>query len=301
MGNRIDASVSFSYLGVVMIWSTTPLAIKWSTVDAGFLFGVFVRMLIGTALSIALVLLTRRLLPFDRQSIKAYLAAGISIYAAMMCVYWGSQYIPSGLISVLFGLAPMLTSLLAARWLSERGLGWFKILGLLLGMLGLWVIFQHDIGQGQIASQGIWAVLLAVILHSASAVLVKVINAPLPALSITAGGLLVSLPFFTVSWLLGDGHWPEQISDRGLTAIIYLGVAGSVIGFSMYYHLLERLKASTVALVTLMTPVSALLLGRYFNQEVIGTQVWYGTMLVLLGLSIHQWGGVIPNLWRQRE
>ncbi|MDX1336059.1 MAG: EamA family transporter, partial [Gammaproteobacteria bacterium] len=42
-------SVPAAYMGIIMIWATTPLAIKWSGESVGFLFGVSARMLIGLA------------------------------------------------------------------------------------------------------------------------------------------------------------------------------------------------------------------------------------------------------------
>ena len=93
-------SVPLAYIGVIVIWSTTPLAIKWSGGDAGFLFGVTARMSIGLLFSsILIMLLSRRGLPWNKAARKVYLVAGIAIYGAMLSVYWGSQYISSGFIS----------------------------------------------------------------------------------------------------------------------------------------------------------------------------------------------------------
>ncbi len=74
-----------------------------------------------------------------------------------------------------------------------------------------------------------------------------------------------------------------------LAAIVYLGVFGSVIGFALYYYVIKHLETSKVALITLVTPVIALLLGHWLNGEEIGLRLWLGTGLILLGLSVHQW------------
>lgn len=52
-------SVPAAYLGVVLIWGTTPLAIKWSGEGVGYLFGVTGRMVIGVVLALVLVYLMR--------------------------------------------------------------------------------------------------------------------------------------------------------------------------------------------------------------------------------------------------
>ena len=169
-------SVPAAYLGIIIIWSTTPLAIKWSGEEVGFLFGVASRMLIGAAVCTLLLLLLARKLPWHREARQTYLAAGLGIYGAMLSVYWGAQYIPSGLISVLFGLTPIVTGVIAAIWLQERSLTASKLAGIFLGIVGLIIIFSSGVELSDGAVYGIAAVLLAVVLHSVSAVWVKSIK-----------------------------------------------------------------------------------------------------------------------------
>ena len=73
---------------------------------------------------------------------------------------------------------------------------------------------------------------------------------------------------------------------RGLSAILYLAVFGSLLGFYCYYQVLARLPAATVALVTLITPVLALSLGSLFNGESLGALVLAGAALIVLALSL---------------
>jgi len=283
-------SVPAAYLGIIIIWSTTPLAIKWSGEDVGFLFGAASRMLIGAAVCTLLLLILARKLPWHREARQTYIAAGLGIYGAMMSVYWGSQYIPSGLISVIFGLTPIVTGVIAAIWLQERSLTASKLAGIFLGVVGLIIIFGTGVELSEGAVYGIAAVLLAVILHSVSAVWVKSISARLPALEVTNGGLLIAAPLYLVTWLLFSDGWPEDISSRTALSISYLAVFGSVLGFIMYFYVLKHIDASRVALVTLLTPVLALLLGQGLNNETINPAVWVGTFCILVGMSVYQWG-----------
>lgn len=283
-------SVPAAYLGVILIWSTTPLAIKWSGEEVGFLFGVASRMLIGAAVCSLIMLLLARKLSWNRVARQTYLAAGLGLYGAMMSVYWGAQYIPSGLISVLFGLTPIVTGVIAAFWLRERSLTVSKLSGVFLGIVGLVIIFGSGIELEDGAVYGIAAVLLAVLLHSISAVWVKAINAQLSALEVTNGGLLVAAPLYLGSWLLLGYNWPVNIPLRTALSISYLAIFGSVLGFIMYFYVLKYIDASRVALITLVTPVLALLLGQVLNNESIQAVVWLGTCCILLGMSIYQWG-----------
>lgn len=293
-------SVPAAYVGMILIWSTTPLAIKWSSEGAGFLFGVSARMTLGAAVCLLLLLALSRKLPLHRAALHTYVAAGLGIYGAMTFVYWGAQYIPSGLISVLFGLTPILTGILAAVWLGEGGLTPGKLVGIVLGITGLVLIFGMGVRLGDHAGYGILAVLVSVGIHSVSTVWVKSLSARLPAIEVVSGGLLVAAPLYLLTWWLFDGTWPAAMPQRAIASILYLAVFGSVLGFFMFYYVLRHMEASRVALVTLMTPVLALFIGQIFNQESIAPVVWIGTCCILLGMSIYQWGPRLRS-WRAQR
>lgn len=296
MDNRKLYSLVIAYLLVVIIWSTTPLAIKWSGESVGFIFGVTARMFIGAVLALTLTLILFRKLPMHSTAIKVYLAATLAIFGAMTTTYWGAQFVSSGLISVVFGLTPIITAWAAARLLHENSLTLPKILGSLLGLLGLLVIFFQQIQLGPQAYTGFLAILLAVMLHSMSSVLIKYIDAKLPALVVTAGGLLFSLPLFVLLYILFADPLPATMPVRPLWSAIYLGVMGSVVGFVCFYYVLANLQATTVALITLLTPVIALWLGSILNNESLTWAIIIGTLLVLLGLALHQWSNKLSRL-----
>lgn len=284
-------SIPAAYLGVILIWATTPLAIKWSAQGTDFAFAVAARMAIGLAVA-ALVLVAWRIgLPLNRRARISYLAAGLGMFGAMTLTYWGAQYIHSGLISLLFGLSPLITGLLALLWLKNESLTRARLAGMLLGLGGLVVIFgdSREMG-GAHALAGVLALLAAVVLYSGSLVWVKRIGDDSPPLATTVGALAVALPLFAlVWWWSADARVPASVPLRAGAAIVYLGVFGSVIGFALYYYVIKHLETGKVALITLVTPVLALLLGSAVNDEQVGVRVWLGALLIGLGLSVHQW------------
>ncbi len=283
-------SVPAAYLGIILIWATTPLAIQWSSQGVGFAFAVLLRMLIGVLVAALLVALWRIRLPLHARARRAYLVGGLGLFGAMALTYWGARYVHSGLISVLFGLSPLMAGVLAAVFLGERALTPLKVVGMLFGALGLGVIFMHggSFGGDHMVA-GLLAQLLAVFVYSGSLVWLKQIGDDSPPLATTVGTLLVSLPFFGLLWWFADGHLPAMVPPRSGAAIVYLGIFGSVIGFALYYYVIKHLEASKVALITLITPVIALLLGHFLNGEAVGWRLWAGTALILLGLGVHQW------------
>jgi drug/metabolite transporter (DMT)-like permease len=287
-------SVPASYLGIVLIWSTTPLAIQWSAQGAGFAFAIFARMAIGLVLAAALIVLWRIGFPRHARAWRSYLAGGLGLFGSMTLTYWGSRHIHSGLISVLFGLTPLITSVLATFLLDEQALTRRRLLGMALGMAGLAIIFAQGEGAGgEMAVAGLTAVLLAVLCYSSSLVWVKRIGDDSPPLATTAGTLVVSLPLFGLVWWFAEGRIPVDMPARASAAIVYLGTFGSVLGFALYYYVLRHTEAAKVALVSLVTPVLALLLGNVLNDEEIAARVWLGAATITGGLLIHQWSGLV--------
>jgi drug/metabolite transporter (DMT)-like permease len=284
-------SLPAAFVSVILIWSTTPLAIKWSALGIGFSFAVFSRMAVGMLLCAVLLLLFRVPFPLHRRALQAYLAGGLSMFAAMALTYWSSQFVSSGMIAVLFGLSPLITSLGAALWLKEEALTAEKLVGMLLGVLGLLLVFRGGLGLAEGSALGLLTLFMAVVAQSLGLVWLKRIDDDSPPLATTMGILLVSLPLFFLAWWMADGHVPEAVSGRSAAATLYLGTFGSVLGFALYYYLIKHMEAGRVALITLITPVLALLLGHGLNDEAVLPQVWLGTASIVLGLCVHRWGG----------
>lgn len=281
-------SVPAAYFGIVLIWSTTPLAIKWSG-DIGFLFASTARMSLSAALGLMLLVLLRRRLPWHRDARRIYLLLGCTGYAAMLSGYWGAQFIPSALISIVFGLTPLITALLASLCLGERSFTPAKVAGLLAGLLGLIVVFGTGLRLGTQAAWGIGAWLVAAFIHSATTVTLKRIGQPVSVWAMTVGGLSLTALLFGATWLATGAHWPQAMPARALTATLYLAVFGSLLGFLLYNYALKRLPASQMALITLITPIAALALGTLFNGERLSREILMGGALILAGLALHQW------------
>ena len=295
-------SVPAAYLGIILIWSTTPLAIQWSTQGAGFAFAVFARMVIGVVLAALLLAVWRIGFPLHPRARRSYLVGGLGLFGAMTLTYWGARHVHSGLISVLFGLSPLVTSVLAALWLGERALTPLRLAGMTLGLAGLATIFAQGEGAGGTqAGLGLAALLLAVLIYSASLVWIKRIGDDSPPLATTAGTLTVSLPLFGLVWWLAEGSVPAGLPLPAGAAIVYLGVFGSVLGFALYFYVIRHMEAGRVALITLVTPVIALLLGQTLNGEEITARIWLGAALIAGGLVLHQWTGLVGALRRAEQ
>ena len=107
----------------------------------------------------------------------------------------------------------------------------------------------------------------------------------------TFGALILVTPLFFLTWLLLDGTFePSTWSNRAIGSIIYLGVFGSLLGFLAYFHVLQKLEASTVALITLITPGFAIALGTLLNNEPLSLSLIVGAIVILVSLGLFQFG-----------
>jgi len=106
-------SIPAAFLGVIIIWSTTPLAIKWSGEGVGFIFGLSLRMAIGLVLALLCMLIFKVRFLWDKSARHTYIAASTGLFSGLCLVYYGSQFISSSLVALIFGLTPIFTGILA--------------------------------------------------------------------------------------------------------------------------------------------------------------------------------------------
>ncbi|SMG65994.1 membrane protein containing DUF6, transmembrane [methanotrophic bacterial endosymbiont of Bathymodiolus sp.] len=290
--------IALSFIFIVLLWATTPLAIKWSADGSSFIFGVTARMCIGLICLLFMLVLMRQRLVWHSLAKQTYFAIAVQIYAAMMSVYWSAQFIPSGWISVIFGLTPFITAVLSAIWLGENSLSWNKLLAYILGIAGLSIMFHSALHISYSTAMGVLGVLLATFLQSFSAVWVKRIHAQLPAITQVTGGMLFALPFYLASWWFMDGNLPDTLPTNSALSILYLGLIATPIGFALYYYILTHLPATSVALITLISPVLALMLGHYLNQEALTLEIAMGAGLILCALILQSFVAQIRHLRR---
>ncbi|MCP4991655.1 MAG: DMT family transporter [Colwellia sp.] len=293
-------SVSIAYLAVLLIWSTTPLGIVWSSESISPSLAVLLRMLIALVLGALLIKANRINLPWHRQAVKLYTYSAAGIFGGMMCSYLAAQYLSSGIISLVFGLSPVISAVLAKYILAEPSISNIRKLSMIISLIGLAVVCSENFNLTDNGIYGVIFILLAVFFFSLSGVLVKSVSLAIHPLATTVGALSVATPMFLLSWLVLDGNLNiEEWQAKSIWATVYLGIFGSLIGFYAYFTVLQKLSASSVTLITLITPVIALTLGSVLNSEAVDDKLLIGAFLVILGLSIYHFGHLLPKLIRK--
>lgn len=290
---------SGAYLILVLIWSTTPLAVVVSLRDLNPIWSLSVRFLLAIVIARIVLLAIRQPLPMDKASLRCYLAGTLGLFWAMLFTYLGAQYLPSGLISLIFGLSPLFAGLVGH--FQESKLYRVQWLGMLLSTLGLAGIFGSvHMHAGML--KGMIYVLIGVMAYVGSIFWLRYEKANLHPLAQTTGslmfsmiGLIALLPFY---WAVRPQHLP---SGETLFALVYSAIFASVIAMLCYFFLINRMKPATLSLATVMTPVLALILGSWINHEVISGAMMVGIAVVMLGLFVYFAYELFPRLKKHSE
>ncbi|WP_442488470.1 DMT family transporter [Halomonas litopenaei] len=291
-----------AYLIVVLVWASTPLAIKWSAEAGAPIGSVMLRMGLALVAGGLILLVLRRGVRLDRRALVSYAAAVPGVFGAMALSYHASQFLPSGLLSVMFGMAPLISGFILQALPGSTRLRRWHWIGCGLGVAGLAVVFADSLTLGGGAQVlALTMMLSAVTLFSASGIAVQRVAAGLDPLQQTVGALAGSMPCFLVLWLASGEPLMIPLSPRGLWAVLYLALFGSLIGFLCYYLILSRLHAASVALVTLITPVLALTLGMLLNQETPSPSMLLGALLILVALGAYLFGDRLSRRRAARE
>lgn len=294
-------SVSIAYLAVLLIWSTTPLGIVWSSESINPSLAVLLRMLIALVLGVLVIKVRKINLPWHKRALRLYTYSALGIFGGMLCSYLAAPYLSSGIISLVFGLSPVISALLAKKILAEPNISGVRKFSMIISLSGLAVVCSDNFTLADDGIYGVLFILLAVFFFSLSGVMVKSVSIAIHPLATTVGALSVATPMFLLSWLVLDGTLPVELwQARSIWATVYLGIFGSLIGFYAYFTVLQKLSASSVTLITLITPVIAFSLGALLNSEVMNNKLILGALMVLFGLAIYHFGHLVPRIKKKR-
>ncbi len=278
-------------IALVCIWSTTALGIKWSVTGFDFSLSLLLRFALAFVAMAGLMITRRIRLPPLGQTWRAWLAAGGGTALSMICTYWASQYINSGLVAVLHGLTPLATAVFAWIWLHER-IARNEIIGILLAISGLATIFSDHLSFSPDGIPALLAVLLAVCANSAGMVKLKRHSQGLDTFVVSTGSMAVGTLMSAALWLANGMPVPDSIPPRTIGAILYMALFGSVVAMSLYFWLVRERKPTQIALIPMIATVSALWLGNFLNDEVLTRDILIGSGLIFAGLALHQLGAL---------
>ena len=286
----MSRSLVYGFYGLlVLIWSSTWVAIKIGLEDAPALLGAGVRFALAGLILLAIAKVQRRDLRTD------WMLAGVLALApfafAYGLVYWGEQYVPSGLAAVLFGVLPLYTALLGAALLPDEPLRARLLAGVCIAIGGLALAFLEsvELGAAEKAALGASALALSPLGAAVGGIAQKLRAAELDAVVLNGWGMLGGgLLLLAASGLSED--WGEFAwTAESVGSILYLAVFGSAIAFVTLTVLLRHISAIAISFLAMILPFGALIFGALLYDESITARALGGAALVATGLLIAQW------------
>jgi drug/metabolite transporter (DMT)-like permease len=275
-----------AYLVVCVFWGSTYLAIKVGVTELPpFLFAGLRFFVAGV-----LLLIIARALgdPLPRKSDWKTLAiVGLLLLAGGNAfVVWSEQYVDSGIASIFVVTVAMWTALFDAIIPGGSSeLNWRVVAGLLVGFLGTLLLIGATPAEILAADKrGPIALTMASASWSLGTVYAK--RHPTQAspymgaaFQMLVGGGAVAL----VGTLLGE--WPSwHLSSRGIGAIAYLVIFGSILGYSAYSYALRHASATIVGTYSYVNPVIAVLLGWLLLHEPVGPRTFIAMGMILVAV-----------------
>lgn len=276
---------------IYFVWGSTFLAIRIGVEEVPpFLLAAMRFLVAGLALFLWMLFKGERN-PSVRQWSSATLLAALIFVCDYGLLFWAEQHVPSGLAAVMLATIPGFMALAEILILRTQRLTPRLMAALAIGFCGVAVLMLKSLNLGgtPIDRAGAAALIAGAISWSLASALAR--KLPLPAAKamssgtqMLAGGILLAV----VAAARGEfvGFHPLAVSGRAWMALLYLIVAGSIVGFTAYVWLIHHYSPTKVGTYAYVNPVVAVLLGYFAAGEPLGGRTIVGSACVLASVAL---------------
>jgi drug/metabolite transporter (DMT)-like permease len=271
---------------LVLIWSSTWVAIKIGLDDMPPLLSAGIRFAIAGGGLLLLAKAMKR--PLQTDAVLATTLGLLPFATAYGLIYWGEQYVPSGLAAVLFGVMPLYSAVIASLALTDEPLRARLVAGIAVAVGGLALAFEASLSLGDEK----WALLaatacaLAPLASAIGNVAIKRRGQRLDPIVLNGWAMLGGGALLLIASAPAEDWGAAAWSARAIGSIAYLAAVGSALTFVTLTILLRELRAVTISYITLMLPFGALAFGAALYDEAITATAVGGAALVASGLTL---------------
>jgi drug/metabolite transporter (DMT)-like permease len=267
--------------GTAAVWGASYMFIKLALDDFSEGTIVSVRTALGAVVLLALAARWDALGPLRGRLRWIGIVALVQVTAPFLLITFGENHVDSQLAGILVSAAPIFTALLAVRFdHSERSEGWGAV-GIVVGMLGVILLFGLDLsGSGDQVAGGLM-ILLASLGYAGGAMLIKHKLHGVPPVAVAGGNMavasVVTLPLFLAT--LPD-HAP---SFKAAGALLVLGVLATGVAFLWFYTLLTEIGPGRASVIAYISPGFSVAYGVVLLGEPFSIAAVAGLALILAG------------------
>jgi drug/metabolite transporter (DMT)-like permease len=276
---------------IYFVWGSTFLAIRTGVREVPPLVLAAMRFSVAGLILFGWVLARGERAPTVREWRSASLLGLVIFVFDYGLLFWAEQRVPSGIAAVMLAMIPVFMALSEIIFLRTQRLTVRLSLALLIGIGGVGVLMSHtlNLGGAPIDKLGATALIFASISWSIASVLAR--KLPLPnskAMSSGAQMLCGGILLAVAASAFGEfrNFHPRDVSRGAWLALLYLIVAGSIIGFTAYVWLIHHESPTKVATYAYVNPIVAVLVGYFLGGEALTTRTILGTFLVLISVVV---------------
>jgi len=271
-----------------LIWSSTWVIIKVGLETMPPLLSAGYRFLIAFVFLGAFALKQRHSFPRTLKSHAFFIFFGIiNFFGSYALVYWGEQYIHSGLTSVLFSIMPFYTALFSIKMLPSEKITLKKFIGISIGFCGILIIFNDQLYlEHPLAIYGMLAVLISPAFSALGTIVGKKARDKYHPVVLNTFPLMYSALTFFAGSLIFERGLDSEFTPAAIFSLFYLGILGTSIAFVLYFWILKYMSAVLMSLITFITPPLALIWGWVVLGEVVTYKLLWGMLIIFAGIFV---------------
>jgi len=276
---------------IYFVWGSTFLAIRVGVREVPPLILAAIRFSIAGLALYAWISARGEAQPTAREWRSAALLGLIIFVFDYGLLFWSEQRVPSGVAAVMLATIPVFMALSEIIILRTQRLTIRLVVALLIGIFGVAILMAHslNLGGAPVDKIGALALIFASISWSIASILSRKIPLPQSKLMSSAAQMLTGGILLTIlAAALGDFHnfHPATVSRAVWFSLLYLIVAGSIIGFTAYVWLLHHESPTKVGTYAYVNPIVAVLVGYFLGGEELTTRTILGSLCILVSVIV---------------
>jgi drug/metabolite transporter (DMT)-like permease len=290
-GHRATWKTLLAFGIIYFVWGSTFLAIRVGVREVPPLILAAMRFFVAGIVLYGWMIARGERSPSGREWRSATLLGLVIFVLDYGLLFWAEQRVPSGIAAVMLALIPAFMALSEIIFLRTQTLTVRLVVALLIGIGGVAVLMSRslNLGGAPIDKTGAAALIFASMSWSVASALTRKLTLPKSKVmssgaQMLAGGVLLAV----TAAVLGefrDFH-PGNVSREVWFSLLYLIVAGSIVGFTAYVWLIHHESPTKVGTYAYVNPIVAVLVGYFLGGEALSSRTIVGTMFVLISVVV---------------
>jgi drug/metabolite transporter (DMT)-like permease len=275
------------YVSMVFIWGLSWISIKWQHGDVPMEVSIFYRFAIAALVMFIVGKLWRKLQPVKRQDHPFIALQGVCLFCCnFLAFYSATAYIPSGLVAVFMATAPIFNAFHSKLFYQTKTSTNFW-LGATLGLIGICLLFTGDLLKTDWSQDTLFGLLFALLgtwcFSIGNMLSMRNTKHNIQPFTANSYAMIYGCAALLLIILVRGLSFEFSMSSQYIGSLLYLAIPASVLGFTFYLILVDRLGASNAAYILVLTPIVALSASAIYEDYHWTLFSTLGLVLVILG------------------